>query len=584
VSRRSRPSSARARRRTPPESTAPARARVAPSPLWTVGVVALVYVATLALLPDRAVWINDNGNKYLQVRAILASGYTDYALRWPGHDVDPTYAFNPLPGQFSHVVDGKLYSQYSPTFAAVSAPFFQAFGFTGLRLLPLLCSILALVGVERLADGVGVRPICRHAAVAIAGLGTPLWFYATLFWEHALVVCTTVWAAHATMRVLRDGADRPALAAGFLAGMGVWFREDAALTAALVGLVVLVGTRERRIRATALTGISMAAALAMLLGFQWWALGTPFGLHAPGLFHGLADHLATRWQVFSTLLVAFDPSTGLSLLLAAPFVAAFFAHPRLPRPTFETVVPLAAGFAALAGAIALRGYFDGRSPTSQVLATNSFFPAAPILLLGCLRPADARDEVARLRWWLWAICAGYAALYALVAPPLAVVSALHWGGRFFLVLYPLLAVLTAATLDEWRAAPRRAPIWQSLAVAAAALVGLVAQGVSIDLLSRKLDYSAHLQRVLEARTEPVIATDVWWAPQEMFSRFPTTPIFYVRSQRDLPRLFAHLGPEIDRVLFVSRTGPADAVRVDDRGFAYFSLALWPIPVTRAGGG
>ena len=169
--------------------------------------------------------------------------------------------------------------------------------------------------------------------------------------------------------------------------------------------------------------------------------------------------------------------------------------------------------------------------------------------------------------------------YALVAPPLAVVSALHWGGRFFLVLYPLLAVLTAATLDEWRAAPRRAPIWQSLAVATAALVGLVAQGVSIDLLSRKLDYSAHLQRVLEARTEPVIATDVWWAPQEMFSRFPTTPIFYVRSQRDLPRLFAHLGPEIDRVLFVSRTGPADAVRVDDRGFAYFSLALWPIPVT-----
>ena len=41
-------------------------------------------------------------------QAILASGYTDYALRWPGHELDPTYAFNPLPGQFSHVVDGKL--------------------------------------------------------------------------------------------------------------------------------------------------------------------------------------------------------------------------------------------------------------------------------------------------------------------------------------------------------------------------------------------------------------------------------------------------------------------------------------------
>jgi hypothetical protein len=558
--------------------------RAVPSPLWTVGIVAVVYVATFALLPHRAVWINDNGNKYLQVRAILASGYTDYALRWPGHDVDPTYAFNPLPGQFSHVIDGKLYSQYSPTFAAVSAPFFQAFGWGGLCLLPLLCAIGTLAGVERLAEVVGVGRAGRHAAVAIAGLGTPLWFYATLFWEHALVVCTTVWAVGATLRVLRDGADRDALAAGLLAGVGVWFREDASLVAALVGMVVLLGTRERRVRATVLTGLAMGAALAMLLCFQWWALGTPFGLHAPGLFHGLADHLATRWQVFSTLLVAFDPSPWVSIILAAPFVAALFAYPRVPRATFETLVPLAAGFAAIAGAIALRGYVGARSPTSQILATNSFFPAAPILLLGCLRPADARDDVARLRWWLWGTCAGYAALYVLVAPPLAVVSALHWGGRFFLVLYPLLAVLAAATLDEWRAMPRRTPVWQTLAVAAVVLVGVVAQGVSMSVLATKLDYSARLQEVLDGRPEPVIATDVWWAPQEMFSRFPTTPIFYVRSQRDLPRLFVRLPPEIDRILFVSRTGPPEAVRVDDHGLAYFSLALWPIPVTHAAGG
>lgn len=583
MSRRTRPARARPRRHaTPAPAPAPRRASV-PSPLWTIGLVALVYAATVAALPHRAIWINDNGSKYLQVRGILASGYTDYAIVWPGHDVDPTYEFNPLPGQFSHVVGGKLYSQYSPTFAAVSAPFFQAFGFAGLSVMPLLAAVLALVGVERLARDVGIGAGGRHAAVAIAGFATPLWFYSAVFWEQSLVVCSSVWTVHALLRLLRGGAARDALATGFLAGVGVWFREDAALLCALAGLIVLAGVREGRMRAAALVGTAMAAALGVLAVFQWWALGTPFGLHATGLFHGIAAHVASRPQVFYALLVAADPSTAVSLLLAAPFVVLLFAYPRLPRATFQTAVPIAAAFAAVAGIVSLRGYFDGRSPASHLLATNSFFPAAPILLTGLVRPADARDDDARARRWLWIVCGGTAALYALTAPPLAVVGALHWGSRFLLPVYPLLAVLAAAALDEWLAVPRRAPVWPWLAVAAVALVSLVAQGVSIDLLERKLDWSSRLQRLLDARTEAAIATDVWWAPQEMFSRFPTTPMFYVRSQRDLPRLFARLPPGVDRILFVSRSGPADALRVDDRGLGYFSLALWTLPVTHPPG-
>ena len=551
---------------------------------WTIAAVGAVYVATFALLPHRAFWINDGGSKYLQVRAILASGYSDFALRWPGRDVDPTFVFNPLPGQFSHVVDGKLYSQYPPAFAAVTAPFFQAFGFPGLFVLPLLATVLALVGVERLARDLELGRMGRRAAVAIAGLATPLWFYAVVFWEPALVVCACVWATHAMLRLLRGGRARHAALTGLLAGMGAWFREEVVLFGALLVALVFVATPGRRLRSAGLVAVAFAAALLPLLAFQRWALGSALGFHAQGNFHGLGAFLVERPAVFYVLLVAADPSTWISVAITAPFVVALFRNPKVSRAAFPLVVPGVAVVAAVAGLAALRGFADAKSPIAHLLASNSLFPAAPIVLLGLVRPDEPSGPAARARRWLWLVCAAYAGAYALAAPSLGSVVGIQWGSRFLLVLYPLLAVLAAATLDAWVAVPRRRPVWAWVAVASVVLVSLLAQSVSIDLLRRRTEWSARLQQVLDARPEPVIATDVWWAPQEMFSRFPTTPIFYVPSPRDLPQLFARLPPAVDRVLFVSHGGPANAIHVDDDGLGYFTLALWPIAVTHGAGG
>jgi hypothetical protein len=87
-----------------------------------------VYAATLALLPAGGLWTVDNGNKRIQVEALLASGFRDFSLPWPGQQLDPELAFNPLPGPFSVVREGRLYSVFSPVFPALSVLPFRVRG------------------------------------------------------------------------------------------------------------------------------------------------------------------------------------------------------------------------------------------------------------------------------------------------------------------------------------------------------------------------------------------------------------------------------------------------------------------------
>ena len=89
--------------------------------LAAIGLVAVVYLVTLAALPRNGFWVVDNANKFLQVENILQNPRGDFSIRWPGQALDPTYTYNPLPMNFSFIRDGKLLSQYSPVFAWVSA-------------------------------------------------------------------------------------------------------------------------------------------------------------------------------------------------------------------------------------------------------------------------------------------------------------------------------------------------------------------------------------------------------------------------------------------------------------------------------
>ena len=171
------------------------------SALPSIGVVAVVYILTLAGLEGDGLWQVDNANKLLQVQAILHSGGEEFSLPWPGKTYDPAIEYNPIPNLFSRVEDGRLFSVFSPVFALVSTVPYALVGQAGLYILPLLASLIMLVGVGRLANFIAVEagspsPAQRHAAILLAGTCTPVWFYSVVFWEHTIAVCLCVWSLY----------------------------------------------------------------------------------------------------------------------------------------------------------------------------------------------------------------------------------------------------------------------------------------------------------------------------------------------------------------------------------------------------
>lgn len=541
--------------------------------------VAAVYAATLFHVEVRGFWILDNAIRFLQLEAIVASDYRDFSLAWPGRELDPELHFNPLPHPFSHVEDGTIYAFYPPFFATLSSLPFRIVGFAGLYLLPALSALLTLAALAHVATRMGLGAAGRHALVLVAGLCTPLWFYAVVFWEHMPAACLSSWAVALLLDFLEDGKERRLVGASVLATLSVYFRDELYLFCALLAGAALLLAPAHRLRAAVLAAATMALAILPLWLFQAWALGHPLGLHLGAQnATGLAEHFAARPLVVYLLFLAFVANVVPSLLLSSPFAIGFLTRPGLPARVFAWALPAAALLAVVCCGLSLAGFTLSPSPIGWLNQTNGLFSGTPVLLLAFVRLRAADDDAtrARLAHRVWLLALGYAALYALAAPALGS-RGIHWGNRLLLAVYPLLALLAVTNLSTWFGRYGHARPLGALALALAVALSAGAQTYSIHLLALRKDFSFRLSRALSERPEPVVVTTVWWAAPELFAASRTKSIFRAASAADLERLLAKLhGAGHDHALLVARRGEGGGAlvkRVDDSGLDFFGLDI-----------
>ena len=549
-----------------------------------IAAVALVYLATLAILPAGGLWIVDNGSKRVQVQALLASGFRDFSLPLPGRELDPAFEFNPMPKLFSEVREGRLYSQYPPAFAVLSALPFSMFGDAGLCLLPLLASLALLGFLGWIADLAEVSPRVRALSILVAGLATPLWFYAVVFWEHAVAAGLCLGSVALAFEFLIRGSRRLLWLSGLAIALASGLREPLLLLAAALGILVLSTTPRARLQAGLVFGGGIAAGLFPSLILQWFALGEPLGIHVSGNFaanaadgSALGHHLRTRLAAFYNLFLAAGGSRTLSAALNLPFAVLLIAQPRPSARAYRACALGVAVWALVGLVVSAFGYATAHSPIDRMLAGNGFFAAAPLLAVGLVRrrERDATTPGDRVIGWLLRLALAYALLYLAFAPLIST-AGIHWGNRFLLDLYPLLALPCAAGLLElWRGSAAR-----GLAVLLLLLVAgsVVLQVFSIDLLRRKLVFGERFEQAVREAPEAVVVTDVWWVPLTLARELLRKPIFYVSTDEQADDLLGRLARHGSReFLFVT----ADAGRspnprarvIEDEGLGFFSLRL-----------
>jgi len=309
----------------------------------------------------------------------------------------------------------------------------------------------------------------------------------------------------------------------------------------------------------------MFVGLLPLWLFNIAALGRPLGYHFSGHGTSLVQHLADRPAVARHLLLSADPSLFLTLALGLPFLAVFVRNPRRPQ-----IVPVLALVGLACGSVWLVRLVATETPIHQLLNANGFFISAPVLILAWRRSAE--DRLGRRLWLLALIFFG---LYLALAPVFSSRGA-HWGNRFFLPFYALFAAVAAVRIVEWLRGAGRGRSWGLAAIGALIAISLAAQLYSIRLLDAKKSFSYELNRVVGLRPEPVIVTDVWWLPQDLYATFRERPVFYVASATVVPRLTDRLREAgYESFLAIVQKPPAspDDVVVDDGMLNFFFVTL-----------
>ena len=152
-----------------------------------------------------------------------------------------------------------------------TAPMTWALGLFGVLLPSVLLLFLVARMTNRVAPGTGT------AAALTLGVATMILPFSTLYFSHVLSALLAFGAFALCWRE-REGPSRPLLlaVAGLLAGLAIVCEYPLAIAAIVVGVYALArGGGAGLVRRGAAYGAGLAAGVAPLLAYQWWAFGSP---------------------------------------------------------------------------------------------------------------------------------------------------------------------------------------------------------------------------------------------------------------------------------------------------------------------
>ncbi len=507
--------------------------------LYTVsGILALLVYLGIAwfVLPAQAVWSPDTGAKLLQLQNLrLEDERLVYDIRYPGRRFDPEL-------QFAHsdqrrglltMRAGKLYFQRLPIFPLLSLPLFRWLGFRGLYLLPALGG--AASGVLALAL---LRPRDRRFAMwMLIAFGSPVYIYATLFWEHTLAVALGLAAAWLAFRISSITQKSPLrkmsgwIAVGLVLGISAYVRLELVIFASASLFAHWVIGQDGR-WGPALAGVMFGLAMLPyrpLHGLMF--AGQEMPDNAVYLFYPFAYLADAGWRAVPDLLIgpftdgAID--TGrLGILWTIAAVAAILAGnlDDTESPTLRIMYLTGLAINVVIGTVFL---FD----TTFYRSAHGLLFTTPWAILGLSR---AREVWRRGDWRARVIV--LSTILGLVGYTVGITvfrassphGGLEWGARFAMVFYPLLALIAA-----WDLGPKRRDVATIAIVSALMLLGLGFQARGIWTIRHDKRVNADLNRLLAEMPERYIVSDLQWIPPNVAPIYNQKQIFVTDTPEEL---------------------------------------------------
>ncbi len=547
---------------------------------WVAACTALLCIVQYGLLPRDVFFAPDEGMRVIVSRTLRPESIFTGMIRYENQPVDPRIEFAPYFEQWFSIAPGPELRVSYPIvwFAALIAPLYALGGVALAQAFPLLCGVLTGLFASRILYQIAGRGAATLGVVAVM-LAIPSAVYSFLLWEHqlALALCLLALACYVEYETRRRVF---ALGVGAAAAtLACALRVETLFVVAPVLLAVgwhQFSAAQAPVRRR--VGIVGAVALAggLLGGLYWFIVrDTPYRL--PVLAPALSPAQLQRMGVqVMRVFVGYDasPATGAALLGVLVIGAAALMAWR--RDSLRCA-GIAAGVLIAAALIT----------TLSILRIEPFrvvnpglLCGAPLLVVAILPAGDTRLPL--LRRALVMIFIGFA-VGAFLTPRLAsraggVMAQIGstWGSRYFLALYPLMAIAALASLMSWMRAIRQTgeSAMQDkprLRPASVASVTVLSVGVALALATGILVNVIGLTRIHADKNivlsgcwtawqtqANVLVTDDWWRAPECAAR--AQPMYLLARQSDvLPRLTQALyQANVSRLAYASQTGRLSA--------------------------
>ncbi len=468
--------------------------------------IALVYALLFLTLPQESIWISDEGNRILSVQAYSTNASKYLPDPFEGvTGVPPGIRAYPKP--YFVQENGHWRSAYQLFFPYVASFVYTIFGRPGIAATAMVAGLLSIWMAGLLARKLFADDFRATAVMLLCAFCTPILFYSGTFLETTWAVffamlCTGLFFSalekrHETLIVFGSGLS---------AGISILFREEGFLFAfGMFAAMVLYYFSWKRIIAFC---AGAACFVFPLFIYNFMDSGSIFGMHSlvysqlekPELNRFVAKLIDYSFYLV-LLCLPFQP---LNLVLPAVLLAGIFVC-KLKRFRLPAEI-MVYGFVVLccaAGVVCNLVMEHG-----GVFIYQSLLDHVPLFAL-CLFAAFPLFSSAKKEFRFLALVS---ALCIFPAPMMLnqYVLGMFWGGRHFLDIVPFLCILSVWILSL-------ASVEKTLKIAGYALIAisLAANLSGYGVLRMKKNYSAEIVRELAKPECKVIATDVFWLPEEL---------------------------------------------------------------------
>ncbi|MGH7283294.1 MAG: hypothetical protein ACRELY_17345, partial [Polyangiaceae bacterium] len=424
-------------------------------------------------------------------------------------------------------------------------PFFRAFGWLGLFVVPIAGGAFAVFLAGKIAED--LRPGTGWIAAALTAFTTPVLFYATLFWEHTPAMALLMLSTFFGVRFMRGQRMRDAFYAGAPVGLAAaGLRTDANLFfASLFGALFLATPGKKRwltpIVATAgfAVGASPASAINWVTNGKILAANTAKNTPRPSLAY-LKD---IKLGIVSHFLVGHDVPLAIPVMLLGGVAVMVVVAVVLRKSAVSTAVSLV-GLALLmcGGLLAVHDV-----SVHDAAEVHGWLATAPLLGLAAIAVkapvADSEKTALRFALYLTALmCLANMTALALAFPNAwaAPNGNREWGPRYWLTVYPLLSVLVAVGYDVLTTGrPRFERAQIGVAYGAVALCGVLFIGAGFTREWRDDADIVTMKQFLARQDDTPLMTDCFFVSALVPDKFFERPSFYI-SIYDLERYRAWL--------------------------------------------